>query len=433
MKAPLPQEVLRRKRLGEALDAAAIRAAVDGIAGGGWSDAQVGAFAMAVCTRGMDAAETRALTLAMRDSGACLSFDDLPGPVVDKHSTGGIGDNVSLMLGPMLAACGACVPMISGRGLGHTGGTLDKLEAIPGYRSEVDLATLQRIVREVGVAIVGASAELAPADRRLYAVRDVTATVESIPLITASILAKKLAEQPRALILDVKRGTGATISDAAEALRLAGSLVSVARQCGVRTRALLTDMNQALAPAVGNTLELDVAIDYLQGRSRSARLHAVTLALGAALLCDAGLADNPVAAQASLLRALDSGAAWECFARMVHALGGDLHQPRPDAPHIRPLLAERSGYLAVRDARMIGISVVTLGGGRSHPADRIDHRVGLDQLLAHGTAVEPRTPLLFIRAASADAADAAARTLRSALEIVDVPPASTPLIEELDG
>lgn len=427
----LPQDILRRKRLGEALSAAEIGAAVAGIARGTWSDAQVGAFAMAVCAQGMNDAETRALTLAMRDSGACLRFDELPGPVVDKHSTGGIGDNVSLMLGPMLAACGAYVPMISGRGLGHTGGTLDKLEAIPGYRCEVDLQLLQRVVREVGVAIVGANAELAPADRRLYAVRDVTATVESIPLITASILAKKLAERPQALILDVKRGTGATISDIHEAKTLARTLVSVASLCGVPTRAVLSDMNEALAPAVGNALELEIAIQYLQSCARPARLHAVTLALGAALLCDARLASNRTEAEARLLHALDGGAAWECFARMVRTLGGDLHARRASAPCIRPLLAERAGYLAVRDARALGMAVVALGGGRSHPADAIDHRVGLDQVLAQGALVDAQTPLLYIHAASTDAAEVAERTLRSALAILDAPPATTPLIEEL--
>lgn len=426
-----PQDILRRLRLGEPLDAAAIRAAVAGIAGGGWSDAQVGAFAMAVCLRGMEAAQIRELTLAMRDSGACLRFADLPGPLVDKHSTGGIGDNVSLMLGPMLAACGAYVPMISGRGLGHTGGTLDKLEAIAGYRCEVDLGTLQRVVGAVGVAIVGASAALAPADRRLYAIRDVTATVDSIALITASILAKKLAESPQALVLDVKRGSGATMVDPDEARALAHSLVQVASQCGVRTRALLTDMHEPLAPAVGNTLELELAIRYLQGHTRPARLHAVTLALGEALLCDAGIAVDAADARARLLAALDSGAAWERFERMVHALGGDLAQARPRAPCVRPLLAGRAGYLHILDARALGLVVVALGGGRRQPGDRIDHRVGLDLCLPHCSAVAVDTPLLMVHAASPEAADAAAAALRRALVIVDQPPASHPLIEAI--
>lgn len=430
----LPQETLRRKRLGLELSETEIGEFVRGIADGSLSDAQVGAFAMAVCTRGMSAAETLALTLAMRDSGHCLDLRHLPGPIVDKHSTGGIGDVVSLMLGPMLAACGCYVPMISGRGLGHTGGTLDKLEAIDGYTSTVSVERLAAVVGAAGVAIVSASSDLAPADRRLYAIRDITATVESIPLITASILAKKLAERPQVLVLDVKCGSGATLTDPNLAQALAASLVDVARLGGVGATALLTDMSEALAPAVGNALELQVALAYLRGSSQPARLHAVTLALGAAALCDAGLARDTEDATRQLQRSLDSGAAAERFERMVGLQGGDVRLLEgdgwrlPAAPVVRPLLAGRAGYLRMRDARAVGMTVVALGGGRAVPEDRIDHRVGLSAVLPNGTWVEADTPMLVIHAADESAWARAASELRAQMCIDDQPPALAALI-----
>jgi thymidine phosphorylase len=288
----LPQETIRRKRQGESLDAQAIGAFVGGIAQRTVSEAQMAALAMAVCWRGMTTSECVALTLAMRDSGQHLEWrrQHLNGPVVDKHSTGGVGDSVSLMLGPMLAACGCYVPMISGRGLGHTGGTLDKLESIPGYTVQPALAQMRRVVREAGVAIVGAGARLAPADARLYAVRDVTATVESVPLITASILSKKLAAGLQALVLDVKYGNGAFMPGIAKALALARSLVDVGCGAGLPTLAVLTDMNEPLGPCAGNALEIRLVLDYLAGGTRPARLHEVVLALGAAIDADAPLA-----------------------------------------------------------------------------------------------------------------------------------------------
>ncbi|MCW7542054.1 thymidine phosphorylase [Aquabacterium sp. A7-Y] len=424
----LPQEVIRRKRDGAVLGPSEIGAFVAGVADGSISEAQMAAFAMAVCCRGMSRDEAVALTLAMRDSGERLRWEaeGLPGPVVDKHSTGGVGDSVSLMLGPMLAACGCYVPMISGRGLGHTGGTLDKLEAIPGYRSQVSVAQLRRVVRDAGVAIVGAGDRLAPADRRLYAVRDVTATVESVPLITASILAKKLAAGLQALVLDVKFGSGAFMQDGAAARTLAQHLVEVGEGAGLPTRALLTDMDQPLAPSAGNALELRLTLDYLAGRCRPARLDEVVLALGATLLQQCGRAAGTAEAQALLRRALDSGQAAERFARMVAGLGGPndlfdrsqryltaapLVRPVPVPPEVR---AAGLSCLAGVDTRALGLVVVQLGGGRRRGGDRIDPSVGLSAIAPVGTALPPGTPVACVHAASEAAADAAVAAVQAA-------------------
>jgi thymidine phosphorylase len=328
------QEMIRRKRDGHSLTRAEIGALVGGITSGDLGDAQLGAFAMAVVLKGMDLAERVALTEAMRDSGQVLRWDQ--GPVLDKHSTGGIGDTVSLMLAPALAACGAYVPMISGRGLGHTGGTLDKLEAIPGYTTAPDMGRLRRLVAQVGCAIIGQTAELAPADKRFYAVRDVTATVESQDLITASILSKKLAAGLDALVLDVKRGNGAFMASPAEAEGLARALVDVANGAGCRTVALLTDMSAPLAPAAGNALEVAVALDFLTGRARDPRLWEVTCALGAEGLVQAGLAPDLAQARVALERAFTSGAAAERFARMVAGLGGPRDLLEAPARHLPP-------------------------------------------------------------------------------------------------
>src|SRR3954452_4541653 len=285
----LPNEVIRRKRDGAELSPQEIGFLVGGIAGGGLSDAQVGALAMALFLRGMSAGERVALTRAMRDSGTVLEWD-LDRPVLDKHSTGGVGDKVSLILAPVLAACGAAVPMISGRGLGHTGGTLDKLDAIPGYASTPSIEVIRRVVREAGCAIVGQTADLAPADRRLYAVRDATGTVESIPLIVASILSKKLAEGLNGLVLDVKTGSGAFMARREDADALARALVDVAAGAGLRTVALITDMDEVLGTTAGNALEVRESLDHLTGARRDARLHEVTVALAAAALVQGGLA-----------------------------------------------------------------------------------------------------------------------------------------------
>jgi len=438
---PLPQETLRRKRQGLALGREEIARFVRGIAEGSVGDAQIAAFTMAVCCRGMGTDEVVALTLAMRDSGSRLDWaaQGLPGPVIDKHSTGGIGDTVSLMLGPMLAACGGFVPMISGRGLGHTGGTLDKLESIPGYGVNPSLASLRRVVREAGVAIVGAGPDLAPADRRMYAVRDVTATVESVPLITASILSKKLAAGLQALVLDVKFGNGAFMPGLDEARELARSLVEVGCGAGLPTEALLTDMNEPLAPAAGNALEVRLTIDYLSGTHRPVRLDEVVRALGATLLRQCGLAGSEPEARARLAHALDSGAAAERFARMVTGLGGpadlmerpDRHLPR--TPVVRPVMpaAEAQGrWIAGIDTRALGLAVVALGGGRRLVGERIDPAVGLASLAPLGARLDKHTPLAVVHAADAAGADAAEAMVRAAYRVADTAPPLGPLVAD---
>jgi thymidine phosphorylase len=383
---------------------------------GSVSEGQVAAFAMAVWFNGMAPDETVALTLAMRDSGDVLDWSDIDRPVADKHSTGGVGDNVSLMLAPIAAACGLAVPMISGRGLGHTGGTLDKLEAISGYTIMPTAELFRRTVKDVGCAIIGQTADLAPADKRIYAIRDVTATVDSVPLITASILSKKLAAGLQSLVLDVKVGTGAFMTDAAEAETLARSLVEVANGAGVKTSALITDMNQPLADAAGNAVEIANCIAFLKGEKAGTRLERIVLAFAAEMLVLSGLEPDRTAAEAKAAKALSSGAAADVFGRMVHALGGpadivekaDAHlQP---APVIRPVIAAQSGYLSVGDTRGVGLAVIELGGGRSRPDDTIDHRVGFDRLLPSGTRVEKGDEIGRVHAANpGDAARAAER------------------------
>ncbi|MDH4050146.1 MAG: thymidine phosphorylase [Rubrivivax sp.] len=433
MLEPLPQEIIRRKRDGLTLSATEIEAFARGLAEGGWSDAQVAALAMAIVLRGMDTTETVTLTEAMTGSGERLHWAGagLSGPVLDKHSTGGVGDKVSLLLAPIVAACGGLVPMISGRGLGHTGGTLDKLEALPGYTVAPSSAQLRQTLRAAGCAIVGASARLAPADRRLYAIRDVTATVESVPLITASILSKKLAAGLQGLVMDVKVGNGAFCTTREQAETLARSLVAVARGAGLPTVALLTDMDQVLGRHAGNALEVREALDALRDGARcDARLRAVTLALAGRLLQIGGLAQDTGAGLALAERAWDGGAAAERLARMVAALGGPTDVWRdarlPTAPVQRAVAAPRSGFVAAMDTRALGLAVVALGGGRRRNGDAIDPRVGLADLCPPGRAVVAGDPLAVVHAADAASADAAAAAVRAAVEIGDTPPPPRP-------
>ena len=424
----LAADIIRTKRDGGELSAAQIQAFVDGLVSGDWSDSQAAALAMAIVLRGMQTAETVALTAAMTHSGQVLQWADagLNGPILDKHSTGGVGDKLSLMLAPIVAACGGVVPMISGRGLGHTGGTLDKLEALPGYDTNPDRATLLATLRGAGCAIVGASAQLAPADRRLYAIRDVTATVESVPLITASILSKKLAAGLQGLVLDVKVGSGAFMPTLAQAQVLAQSLVSVARGAGLAARALVTDMNQVLGTTAGNALEVREALDFLTGRPGCPRQHALTLALCAELLHLGGLAETVDEAHARARRALDSGQAAERFARMVAALGGPrdvLADARlPTAPVVLKVPALRAGCVGRIDVRALGLAVVALGGGRARPGDAVDPRVGLAQVLPLGAAVAAGEALAWVHAADVDAAAAALRAVQAAIDIGDDAP-----------
>ncbi|GGA39822.1 thymidine phosphorylase [Pelagibacterium lentulum] len=424
----LPQEVIAKKRDGETLSGADIAGFIAGLTQGKVTDAQAAAFAMAVYFQNMDLDERVALTLAMRDSGRVLDWSDLDGPVIDKHSTGGVGDNVSLMLAPILAACGAYVPMISGRGLGHTGGTLDKFDAIPGYKTNPDIATLRKVVGEVGCAIIGQTDDLAPADRRLYAIRDVTATVENISLITASILSKKLAAGLDSLILDVKTGTGAFMKTLEDAEGLAQSLVSVANGAGMTTGALITDMNEPLASAAGNWLEVVNAIDFLTGKKRDARLEAITLALCAhGLVLGGGALDF----EDGMLRAqmaLNSGAAAEKFFAMVAALGGpaDLEAHYEASPHAAPVMRDvfldENGFVSSIDTRGVGMAVVVLGGGRTNPADTIFYGVGFDRLAGLGAKIDSRTPIARLHARDADTADQAAARLKAAYRLAETAP-----------
>ena len=434
-----PSDIIRIKRDGGALSRAQIDAFVSGLVSGAWADSQAAALAMAVLLRGMDTAETVALTAAMTQSGEVLQWADtgLNGPVVDKHSTGGVGDKVSLMLAPILAACGSVVPMISGRGLGHTGGTLDKLEALPGYSTSPDRTLMLATLRNAGCAIVGASAKLAPADRRLYAIRDVTATVESVPLITASILSKKLSAGLQALVLDVKVGSGAFCATLPQAQELAQSLVSVAQHAGLPARALITDMNEVLGHNAGNALEVQETIDFLKGTAQEPRLLKLTLNLAAVLLQLCALAPNLLAAHRLARQALDSGAAAERFARMVSMLGGPndvLHDARLlHAPVRRAVPAPRTGFVQRMDVRALGMAVVALGGGRVTPGATVDPRVGLADVVALGRIVQAGEPLAWVHAADSSAVAAAVAAVQRAITLGDDAPTAQPLIVQTVG
>ena len=416
----LPQEIIRRKRDGQKLTAGEIAGFIAGLTSGAVSEGQAAAFAMAVFFSGMSRDEAVALTLSMRDSGTVLDWSHLPGPVTDKHSTGGVGDNVSLILAPIVAACGAYVPMISGRGLGHTGGTLDKMDAIPGYASQPDLALFRKAVLESGCAIIGQTADLVPADRRLYAIRDVTATVESVPLITASILSKKLAAGLGSLVLDVKLGNGAFMEKSRDATALAASLVEVANGAGLRTSALVTDMNEPLASAAGNALEVKNAVDFLTGRFRDPRLETVTLALAAEMLQSAGLAATHQDGVRLAAEALASGRAAATFGRMVAALGGPAdfvekaENYLPKAPAEFAVHATASGFVTGIATRALGLAVVSLGGGRSRADEPIDHTVGISRLLPIGAEVVRGDALALVHARSRDDAERAAAAVLAA-------------------
>ncbi|MFS8048251.1 thymidine phosphorylase [Rhizobium sp. BR 314] len=424
----IPQEIIRLKRNGAELSVADIDGFVSALARGELAESQIGAFAMAIWFRGMTRDETVALTLAMARSGDTLSWEGIGRPIADKHSTGGVGDNVSLMLAPIAAACGLAVPMISGRGLGHTGGTLDKLESIPGYGITPDAARFRKVVDEVGCAIIGQTGALAPADGKLYAVRDVTATVDSVPLITASILSKKLAAGLETLVLDVKIGSGAFMISQQEAETLARSLVEVANGAGVKTSALITDMNQPLADAAGNVVELRNCLDFLKGKKAGTRLETVVLAFASEMLVQAGIAASAAEAESRAREALASGKAAEIFGRMVHGLGGPvdlLENPDRylvDAPVQKPIVAASDGWLGACDARGIGMSVIDLGGGRRRPQDNIDHRVGFSDILPLGTRISKGDRIATVHAADEASAEKAVVDLSANYCIVDAAP-----------
>ena len=438
MAAFFPQEVIRRKRDGHVLTREEIGFMVAGLTDNTLSEGQAAAFAMAVFFRGMTMDERIALTLAMRDSGTVVDWSgfDLPGPALDKHSTGGVGDKVSLILGPVIAACGGAVPMISGRGLGHTGGTLDKLDSIPGYTTQPDLRLFKHVVAKAGCAIIGQTADLAPADGRLYAIRDVTATVESIPLITASILSKKLAAGLDGLVMDVKTGNGAFAADPSMAHELAKSIVDVANGAGLPCVALVTGMDQVLGRTAGNALEVREAVDHLTGRAIDPRLHEVTMALCAELLVIGGLAGDAAAARDKAEDALRSGRAAERFAQMCAGLGGPgdiLEAPErylPAAAIQYAVMPEAPGTVTALDTRGLGLAVMALGGGRRQADDRIDYAVGLDRMAAVGEPVDQDRPLCIVHAASEDDAMNVAALIREAVTLGPRPAAADPIVRE---
>lgn len=421
----LPQEWIQKKRDGLCLTLEEITAFVEGVTSGAVTEAQIAAFSMAVFFQDLDVEERVALTLAVRDSGRVLTWDRnrLRGPILDKHSTGGVGDAVSLMLAPMLAACGVHVPMIAGRGLAHTGGTIDKLESIPGYQTGVHADHFQRVVEKHGFAIVRQTEDLAPADQRMYAVRDVTATVENLGLITASIVSKKLAAGLEHLVLDVKCGNGAVMQDLDEARRLAESMVAVGNGAGMNTSALLTDMSVPLAWSAGNALEVHEAVSYLKdGSMRHPRLHEVVMELGAALLVQAEVYADKVGARQALENVLDDGSALTSMAASIEAMGGDPkvvdcpEKVLPSAPVNCPITAPRSGKIAGYDVRQLGMAVVELGGGRTQPDASIDHSVGFGQISMAGIQVREGELLAMVHAKTQGQADRAASRFVSALK-----------------
>jgi len=429
-------DIIRKKRDGGELTPEEIAYFVDGLADGSIPAEQVAALAMAVFLNSMSAEEAGCLTLAMAASGSVLEWQDegLDGPVVDKHSTGGVGDKVSFLVAPIATACGCYVPMISGRGLGHTGGTTDKVESIPGYNATPDFALFKKVVKSAGCAIIGQTADLAPADRRLYAIRDVTATVESIPLITASILSKKIAAGTQAMVMDVKFGTGAFMSGADKAEELAKSIIATAATANLRTHALITDMNECLGHTAGNAVEIAESIEYLKNNHRESRLDEVVTSLCAEMLVATDLDNDRDSARTKVNEAVTSGKAAEVFARMVHELGGpadivdNCEKHLPTASITQAVFPADAGFVAAVDAFAVGNAIIELGGGRRTLGDELDLSVGLTDVAPIGSTVDKESPLAVIHASGDDTAQVAAAMIRDAYEISDSPPAERPLI-----
>lgn len=430
----LPQEIIRIKRDGQTLNESQIHNFVNGLVDGTFSDSQVGAMAMAIFQQGLSVDEKVTLTKAMMNSGDVLSWEGYDAPVVDKHSTGGVGDKVSFMLAAIVSACGAYVPMISGRGLGHTGGTSDKLESIAGFNVEPTITEFKRIVKEVGVAIISQTDNLAPADKRLYGIRDVTATVESIPLITASILSKKLAAGLDTLVMDVKVGNGAMMTSLEDAKALADSISSVANGAGVKTQAIITDMNQVLGTSAGNAVEMYETAKYLTGKQREPRLHKIVKALACAMLVNSGLACNDQDAELKIENVLRSGKAAEIFERMIAALGGPknfVENPwgsMNKAEVIMEIKATQHGYLAQMNTRDIGMSVVGLGGGRTAPKQIVDHSVGFDRILPLGVLVNNGDVIARVHAKDVNSALLASQQFNQAITYSEETPELAPVI-----
>jgi len=433
----LPQEIIRTKRDGLTLSDDKIQGFVDGLVNGSFNDAQVGSMAMAIFQQGMETSEIVAFTKAMMNSGDVLSWPELDGPIVDKHSTGGVGDKVSFMLAAIVAACGAYVPMISGRGLGHTGGTSDKLESIAGFNVQPSISEFKRIVKDLGVAIISQTDNLAPADKRLYGIRDVTATVESIPLITASILSKKLSAGLGSLVMDVKMGNGAMMSDMTQATKLAQSIVNVANGAGVPTQAIITDMNQVLGTSAGNAVEMYETAKYLTGKQREPRLHAVVVALAISMLISSKIASTEEEAKNKINQVLSNGKAAEVFSKMIAALGGPndfLENPwgaMNKAKVIQDVIATNSGYINAMQTRDIGLAIVGMKGGRTANGQLIDHSVGFDRILPIGTRVNKGDIVARIHAADNDQAISASKEYLTSLSITETKEKDLPVIYKI--
>jgi len=429
----LPQEIIRKKRDGHSLSAEEIQFYIEGIANGSVNESHIAAFSMAVLFNGMTVEESFHLTNHMVKSGDTLNWDDLNGPVIDKHSTGGVGDKVSLMLAPIVAACGIYNPMISGRGLGHTGGTLDKLESIPGYNTTPENDQFRNVVKNVGCAIIGQTANLVPADKIIYGVRDVTATVESVSLITASILSKKLAAGLDGLVMDIKTGNGAFADQLDFARDVGNSIISVANKFGMKTTALITDMNQPLGSAVGNGVEVIEVINYLKGIKRDQRLHEVVLSLAVEMLQVAGLSDSKEHAIQKITDVLDNGQAAETFQKMVSELGGPkniLDETLTAANVVKPVHAPHSGTITHIETREVGLAVVELGGGRKKASDTIDHTVGFTDVLGLGEDVLEGQPLAMVHAKNEDDANHIIALIQKAYRINDSKEEPSPTIIE---
>ncbi|CDM65503.1 thymidine phosphorylase [Pyrinomonas methylaliphatogenes] len=429
-----PQDVIRHKRDGGELTRDEIAYFVRGVTSGEWADYQASALLMAIFWRGMSEAERLALTEEMLHSGRTLDLSEIPKPKVDKHSTGGVGDKTSLVIAPLAAALGLCVPMISGRGLGHTGGTLDKLESIPGYRVRLSLDEFRDVLKRVGMAMIGQTEEIAPADRKLYALRDVTATVESIPLIAASIMSKKLAEGLNGLVLDVKVGSGAFMKRPKEARALAEALVGIGRGAGVRTVALLTDMDQPLGNAVGNALEVIECLETLRGRGPK-DLTSLCIELTARMLVVGGLSDTVEAARSLVRACLQSGAGVEKFRQSIEAQGGDPaivddYDRLPRAARIEELLSEEGGYVTKLDAERVGVASMMLGAGRVRVEDQIDPAVGIVLNKKIGDRVDRGEVLARIYYNDPARLEEARATLREAFRLASERPRRAPLIKE---
>ncbi len=430
----LPQEIIRIKRDKQILSQQNIQHFVDGLVDGSFSDSQVGAMAMAIYQQDLTKEEKVHLTKAMMNSGDVLSWQGFDGPIIDKHSTGGVGDKVSFMLAAIVSACGGYVPMISGRGLGHTGGTADKLESISGFDVKPSIELFKSVVKEVGLAIISQTSNLAPADQRLYAIRDVTATVESIPLITASILSKKLAAGLDTLVMDVKVGNGAMMRSYAEAETLAQNITSVANGAGVNTQAIITDMNQVLGTSAGNAIEMYETVKYLTGAQREPRLHKVVNTLGCAMLVNSGLAVNIEQASYQIERVLMSGKAAEVFERMIAALGGPMDfienpwRSMHKAELVVDIKANQNGYLSHMDTRLVGMAIVGLGGGRTAPEQHVDHSVGFDRILPLGAHVNRGEVIARVHANDQSSAVKASQQFNQAISYSEEAPKLAPVI-----